>query len=100
MKTTANTENLNSFFLLATSEFGEKINFSNLSFEGFTGIICLGENSVDISITIDNIFENHNYLSENENRMLDAFISYTQKEMRDQNFYNQNVKITEKTLMI
>lgn len=100
MKTILNTDYLNSFLSLATSEFGEKIDYSNISIEGFTGVISLNENSVDIYITLDNCSVYNNDLSDEENKMLDAFVSYVQKEMREQNNYSKNVKRTEKSLLI
>lgn len=100
MKTILNTDYLNSFLSLATSEFGEKLDFSNISTEGYAGVIALNENSVDIYITLDNYQVYNTDLSDEENKMLDAFISYVQREMRDQEDYSQNVKITEKSLLI
>lgn len=89
---------LDLFLTNVTDEFGSKIDFSNIENEGFTGIVCLGENSAEIDITIDSFTELQNDLSTDEKSMLEAFVNYTQNEMKKQRVFIQNVKSTQKYL--
>ncbi|KAB1228488.1 hypothetical protein [Chryseobacterium viscerum] len=72
------------------NEFGEKINFSNIHVEGFAGVVCINDKSADINITIDDYHEYENDLSDEENIMLKAFVSYTQLEMKNQLIFIKN----------
>lgn len=89
---------LDLFLTNVTNEFGDKIDFSNIENEGFTGIICFGENSAEIHVNINSFTELDSDLSESEKLMLDAFVSYTQSEMKKQKVFIQNVKSTQKYL--
>lgn len=81
---------LDQFFANVTNEFGEKINFSNIESEGFTGIVCFEDRSAEISIDTDSYNEYESDLNDNDQMMLNAFIEYTQSEMRKLNFFIQN----------
>ncbi|MFC7347267.1 hypothetical protein ACFQO9_11115 [Chryseobacterium zhengzhouense] len=89
---------LDQFFASVTNEFGEKINFSNIENEGFTGVVCFEDRSADICIDIDSYKEFDNDLSENENMMLKAFVTFTQSEMKNCNFFREDIKKTQWTL--
>lgn len=89
---------LDQFLANVTDEFGNKIDFSNIENEGFNGIICIGDKSAEISIDKDSFIEIESDLSNDERIMLNAFIEYTQSEMRNQNFFIQNINTTQWTL--
>jgi hypothetical protein len=81
---------LDTFLFLVRNEFGEKIDFSNIESEGFRGVICLNDHQCELSISIDDYSEHESDLSENEKKMLEAFIDYTQQEMRKQRIFIKN----------
>lgn len=87
---------LDLFLNNVTDEFGDEIDFSNIQNEGFNGIVCFGEKSAEISIDIESYIELQNDLSENDQTMLNAFVEYTQREMRNQFSFIQNTKTTQK----
>lgn len=89
---------LDLFLNNVTDEFGYKIDFSNIQNEGFNGIVCFGKNSAEISIDLESFIEFQSDLLENEQIMLNAFVEYTQSEMRDQLFFIQDSKTTQKYL--
>lgn len=91
---------LDTFLLIATDEFGEKLNLSNVQNNGFSGVISINENSADVDVQIDDYNLYDSDLNDQDVKMLEAFISYVQKEMKDQSFFYRNIINTEKSLMI
>lgn len=90
---------LDTFLSIATDEFGDKLKLSNIHYEGYTGVIVLNNHSCDLAVYADELFIHENDLSDDENKMLDAFISYVQSEMKNQSFFFQNIRNTEKSLI-
>ncbi|ROI05491.1 hypothetical protein EGI16_03645 [Chryseobacterium sp. G0240] len=81
---------LETFFSTVKNEFGDNIDFSNINSEGFIGVICINDHSADISVRIDDYQEYDNDLTDEENSMLNAFVSYTQQEMKNQIAFIKN----------
>lgn len=82
---------LDQFLATVTDEFGNNIDFSNIENEGFSGIICFGEKSAEISINEESFIELQSDLSESDKTMLNAFVEYTQSFMRDQKLFIHSI---------
>ncbi len=89
---------LDLFLANVTDEFGNTIDFKNIENEGFHGIVCIGQNSAEISIAADSFIDIENDLSDSENTMLRAFVNYAQNEMNKYRSFIQNVNTTQKYL--
>lgn len=88
---------LDFFFENVADEFGNRIKFSNLS-KGFTGVVCFDERSADIYINSDSYTELDNDLNDHEKAMLNAFVEYTQSEMKSAKAYLNDIQRTENSL--
>ncbi|MDV7696253.1 hypothetical protein N6B72_04885 [Chryseobacterium soli] len=83
---------LDIFFIQARNEFGEKIDFSTIETEGFSGVIFIEDRFIDINVTINECHVFENELTESENKILNEFIIYTQTKMQEQKVFIKNTE--------
>ncbi len=76
-----------------TDELGNKIDFSDLEIEGFSGVLRVVSNCADVHISEWNFDVYNSDLTEEENRMLFEFAMYAQRKMKESREYFENNKI-------
>lgn len=79
-------------------EFGNKIDFSNIETEGFSGRICFGYNYAEVEISENQFWIGINVLNVDQKQMLNAFIDYVQTKMKEQREFTRDIKETENSL--
>lgn len=89
---------IDKFLESVTDEHGNKIDFSDIEIEGFSGVLCIVNNCADVHISINNFEVYNNDLTEEENRMLFEFAMYTQRKMKEYKQFLQDDINTKKNL--
>lgn len=84
---------IDDFLESVSDEYGNKIDFSNIEVDGFSGIVSFGNYWADISITIDEFIINDSEINNAHKNMINAFGEYVQKKMKESREYFENNKI-------
>ena len=84
---------IDDFLESVSDEYGNKIDFSNIEVDGFSGIVSFGNYWADISITIDEFIINDSEINNAHKKMISAFAGYVQNKMKESREYFENNKI-------
>ena len=84
---------IDDFLESVSDEYGNKIDFSNIEVDGFSGIVAFGNYWADISITIDEFIINDSEINNAHENMINAFAGYVQNKMKESREYFENNKI-------
>ena len=84
---------IDDFLESVSDEYGNKIDFSNIEVDGFSGIVSFGNYWADISITIDELIINDSEINNTHENMINAFAGYVQNKMKESREYFENNKI-------
>lgn len=74
---------IDDFLENVTDECGNKMDFSNIEVDGFSGILCFGEDYADVQIEENNFYMYNHFINKAQYKMILSFVEYVQEKMKD-----------------